>query len=190
MICVGQLDSPDTVLARCASEKIDLIFLDLQMPGYNGVDFLIRFRKSYPKIPVMVLTMIQDPVVVFKVMEAGANGYLAKNCSFSQLSNAVQTIINGGVYLDLDMSEKIDRLEQSHNERIEKRNYEDRTNQLSERELEILKLVAQGYTYLEIAEMTKLSPYTVRTHRNNINQKLGFKNSAAAIKYCTDMGII
>lgn len=190
MSCAEKFSSAENALNYCRINTTDLIFLDLQMAGLNGVDFLVQFRKEYPNIPVIVLTMVQDPVVVFKVMEAGASGYLAKNCSFQQLKEAVLSVLKGDIYLESSMAERIERLHLAHNERQETRNFDDPVNQLSERQLEILKLVAQGYTYLEIARMTGLSPYTVRTHRNNINQKLGFKNTAAVIKYCTDMGMI
>lgn len=169
--------------------KPDLCILDLQMPGKNGMQLIGEFRQQFPRMAILVVSMVHDPLVIAKAFDQGAHGFVPKNTSFEQINLAIQNLLKGGTYLSEEYRKEVEKLKNLHQSNEPLASLK-QGHTLSEREIEILKLVAKGLTSELIADQLCLSPLTVKTHRRNINQKLGVKNTAAVISFCNELGII
>ncbi|TNE78641.1 MAG: response regulator transcription factor [Bacteroidetes bacterium] len=180
----------ETAKRELLAHPPDLVFLDLVMPDGNGLDLLVQLREAEFQVPVIVVSMLKDSLVISKAMDAGAMGFIPKNTDFEELEQAMAAVLSGKVYLSTSLQQEIQQLSEHHNADWESRNLDEKVNQLSKRELEIVKLVAHGYTNAEIGEQLFLSSLTVKTHRHNILKKLGLRNSAALVKLATELGWI
>lgn len=164
--------------------KPDLILIDIGMPNMNGIEATKSIKRDDPDIKIIAVSMHSDRQFVKGVLEAGADGYLLKNCTYRQLIDAVQSVVSGKKYLSDDITEMViqgylDPEEESENK-----------NDLSERELEVLKLYAEGKSTREISERLFISVKTVGTHKQHIFEKLGIKSNADMIKYAIKEGLI
>jgi two-component system, NarL family, response regulator NreC len=149
--------------------KPDLILIDIGMPNMNGIEATKTIKRDDPGIKIIAVSMHSDRQFVKGVLEAGADGYLLKNCTYRQLIDAVQSVVSGKKYLSDDITEMViqgylDPEEESENK-----------NDLSEREIEVLKLYAEGKSTREISERLFISVKTVGTHKQHIFEKLGIK---------------
>jgi two-component system, NarL family, response regulator NreC len=164
--------------------KPDLILIDIGMPNMNGIEATKTIKRDDPGIKIIAVSMHSDRQFVKGVLEAGADGYLLKNCTYRQLIDAVQSVVSGKKYLSDDITEMViqgylDPEEESENK-----------NDLSEREIEVLKLYAEGKSTREISERLFISVKTVGTHKQHIFEKLGIKSNADMIKYAIKEGLI
>ncbi len=164
--------------------KPDLILIDIGMPNMNGIEATKNIKRDDPGIKIIAVSMHSDRQFVKGVLEAGADGYLLKNCTYRQLIDAVQSVVSGKKYLSDDITEMViqgylDPEEESENK-----------NDLSEREIEVLKLYAEGKSTREISERLFISVKTVGTHKQHIFEKLGIKSNADMIKYAIKEGLI
>ena len=164
--------------------KPDLILIDIGMPNMNGIEATKSIKRDDPGIKIIAVSMHSDRQFVKGVLEAGADGYLLKNCTYRQLIDAVQSVVSGKKYLSDDITEMViqgylDPEEESENK-----------NDLSEREIEVLKLYAEGKSTREISERLFISVKTVGTHKQHIFEKLGIKSNADMIKYAIREGLI
>lgn len=155
--------------------KPDVILTDIRMPVMDGVAATRVIAKNYPEIPVLALTMFDQSVDVYEMIDAGAHGYITKEIKKEELIRAIHTVVGGKTYfsgkLPVDLSE-LDKIDGS-----------DRNIELTRREIEILQLVVKGRTTLEIAQQLKVSKFTIDTHRKNIHKKLNIKTTAGLISY-------
>lgn len=163
----------------------DIIITDINMPGMDGIQLTEKLVEQYPKVKVIVLSMLNNTQNVSQAFEKGAKGYLVKNVSYDELLFAINHIANGGRYLCEELAMLL--LERVMTQAPGLVNYEKDTAasdvELSERELEVLQLISEGYTNVEIADKLFLSKRTVEGHRQNLIEKAGVKNSASLIKY-------
>lgn len=164
--------------------KPDLILIDIGMPNMNGIEATKTIKRDDPGIKIIAVSMHSDRQFVKGVLEAGADGYLLKNCTYRQLIDAIQSVVSGKKYLSDDITEMViqgylDPEEESENK-----------NDLSEREIEVLKLYAEGKSTREISERLFISVKTVGTHKQHIFEKLGIKSNADMIKYAIKEGLI
>ena len=143
------------------------------MPNLRGLEAIREIKKTYPQVKVLVLTMHKKKEFIRQALRDGADGFLLKEDAGGELIRAVQAIRKGGKYLSPLLSSVLTSLALE----------EDKTEILTMREREVLKLVAEGKTTKEIAEVLFISPYTVRRHRSNIMEKLNIKNLADLVKY-------
>lgn len=184
--------------ASCGAETLkllsdsvdpDIVMTDLNMANMDGFELLQQIRERYPAICVIVLTMLNSEQHVIKAFAAGATGYLVKNVSAEELIFAIQHIHRGGRYLCEEMSMAlVDKM-------IEKVNASSQMADpsefdLSAREMEVLELLGQGLTNLEISNKLFLSKRTVEGHRQNLIEKTKAKNTPALIKFAVQHGLI
>jgi DNA-binding NarL/FixJ family response regulator len=186
----GSFHQSEGVVEFVIKNEIDLVFLDINMPDINGIEVLKQLKSQRNQTRVIMLSMIEEPLVVLKCMELKANGYLSKNTNFIELQTAVNTVMGGEKYFNNALQEKINELSIQHSRNWEKNNIDEKLSKLSQRETEILKLIAQGFTNAEIGEKIFLSPLTIKTHRQNILNKLNLNNTAAAVRLASEMGLI
>ncbi|RIH64699.1 DNA-binding response regulator [Mariniphaga sediminis] len=170
---------------RAKKLKPDVVLIDIGMPQMNGIEATRIIKKEDPGIKVIAVSMHSDRQFVKGVLEAGADGYLLKNCTYRQLIEAIQSVVSGKKYLSDDITEMVI---QGYLE-PEEDNPEGQV-ELSERELEVLKLYAEGKSTREISEKLFISVKTVGTHKQHIFEKLGLKSNADMVKYAIKEGLI
>jgi DNA-binding NarL/FixJ family response regulator len=151
----------------------NLVILDISMPNLRGLEAIREIKRTYPKVKIIVLTMHKKKEFIRQALKDGAEGFLLKEDAGGELIRAVQTVRSGGKYLSPLLSSILTRLA------LEEENAEI----LTRREIEVLKLMAEGKRTKEIAEILYISPYTVRRHRSNIMEKLNINNLAELVKY-------
>ena len=155
---------------------IQLVLTDIEMPGMDGAELVRQICKDFPQIKCIALTMHGDRGVAGNMLRAGAKGYLLKSCSAEQLVNAINIVMQGGQYVD----------EEVHQTMLQPANDSSAAplpSQLTSRELEILKYIAEGHSNTEIGEMLHISGRTVDTHRTNLMRKLDVRNIAGLIRF-------
>ncbi len=167
--------------------KPDIIIMDLTMPGMGGLEATRRIKEESPDIKIMALTMHESDEHFFQVINAGASGYFIKGGSSAELVAALRTVWQGDVFLYPSMAKKLlgDYLKRVRTGK-DKESYEG----LTDREREILRLVAEGRSNQEIAEMLILSASTVQTHRAHIMAKLGLHSRTELVKFAIRRGIV
>jgi DNA-binding NarL/FixJ family response regulator len=180
LIVADEAATAAEVLARLAAGGIDLVLLDLLMPGCNDVDLIERVVAAHPKLPVLVLSMHADPHIARRALEAGALGYLTKDSSPELLVDAVHHVLAGRSYVDPSLSGALIRAERAVREPIE---------QLSTRERQVLIALVQGRSVVEIAESLQLAPNTVSTYKARVMEKLGQASLSDLVRYTLRHGL-
>lgn len=164
--CVGAHASAEEALKRIPDEHPDVVLMDINLGGMNGIECVSRLKQRVPKTQVLMLTTYDDGDLIFDSLRAGANGYLLKNMPRQELVQALQQVQAGGAPMSLQIARKV--INYFHDS--DKPSQE--LQQLTGRETEILKLLAKGYLYKEIAERLGVSLSTVRTHVSAVYEKL------------------
>lgn len=159
----------------------DLVISDLDMPGRGGLEALEQIKQIRPQLPVLILSIFTEDLYAIRVLKAGASGYLNKNAAPYELITAVQKILNGRKYITPDIAEKLLLQQDAHKKPHE---------QLSNRELEIFKLLAEGKTITQIAEMLTLATTTISSHRSKILEKLQVSTNSDLTRYALSNGIL
>jgi DNA-binding NarL/FixJ family response regulator len=162
--------------------KVDVILLDLDMPVMGGVDFMKELAKSKHDVKVIVLTMHDEKAMIRTLLELGAHGYLLKNSSRDELIQAIEGVIQGEQHL----SEEVHTMLLTPDKDLRS----GKLAELTEREVEILKCVAEGLSNKEIGDKLFISPRTVDTHRTNVMQKLELHNVAGMVRFAIRNGLL
>lgn len=183
---VGEASSGIETLSLAEQLQPDLILLDLSMPALGGLDALPALRKLVPAARILILTMHDDPQYLRQALKNGASGYVLKKAADSELLSAMRAVLHGEVYVHPSMMRILleDMLPESQSAN------EDLWSSLSEREREVLKMVALGHTSAEIAEQLNLSAKTIETYRARGMEKLGLRTRAALVKFALQNGLI
>lgn len=184
---VGEASSGAETLTLAEQLQPDLILLDLSMPTLGGLDALPTLRKLVPSVHILVLTMHDDPQYLRQALKGGASGYVLKKAADSELLSAIRAVLRGEVYVHPSMTRVL--LEDMLTE-VRPAEGENAWKNLSEREQEVLKMVALGHTSAEIAEKLNLSAKTVETYRARGMEKLGLRTRAALVKFALQEGLI
>jgi DNA-binding NarL/FixJ family response regulator len=168
-------------------EMPDIVLLDINMPIMDGVEACAIATKKYPDLKIIALSMNEDQEFYFKMIQAGAKGFVQKNAGKDQLNKAINEVLSGGNYFPEDLLRKI-IFKFGTEESVE--NKSSTQFGLSSREKEVLALLCQGFTNAEIADKIFLSPKTVEGHRANLLSKTATKNSAHLVMFAIKNGII
>ena len=183
---IGEAAHGYQLLESLKENDPDVIVLDIALPKMSGIEIAKILSKEYPRIKILVLTASTDEQTLKAAIKAGVPGFLSKDTSKEEFIEAVRVVHFGQHYFGTNISNTIHQiLTNSLNENTSKKDEE-----LSNREIEIIKLFAEGLTYKEIAESLYISARTVETHKNNILKKLGLKNTIGLVKYAIKERII
>jgi DNA-binding NarL/FixJ family response regulator len=163
--------------------KPDIVLMDIGMPGMNGLEATRTLKSAHPQTNVLALTMQEGEDYFFSILAAGASGYVLKGAHSSELLAAIRAVHDGGVYLDPIMVKKL------LSDYLRRGEHESESN-LSERERQVLRLIAGGLTAQQIADKLVISVNTVQTHRLHIMEKLNLHSRAELIKYAIRKGLI
>jgi len=184
MDVIGEADNGRATLQKVRELQPDVIILDISMPDLNGMQVTERLKRMCQKVTVLVLTAHDDSGYLRQLLEVGASGYVLKKAAAEALINAIRVVAAGGVYLDPSLAGKVVG-GYLNNRRPGGKPF---CNDLSDREKEVLRLVAWGYTNKEVAAYLRISVKTVETHKANIMQKLDLKSRVEMVQYALRHG--
>ncbi len=187
MEIVGEAESGTQALAQVRSLQPDVILMDIQMPGMNGIEATRQIKEAYSDTAVLALTMHEDDQYFFEMLQAGASGYLPKRAAPDELVRAIRTVSRGEVFLYPSLAT---RLVQSYVGGDAGDDSVALVSDLTPREKEVLVLIAEGLTNPEIAEKLVISVKTVDRHRENIMRKLNLHSRIDLVKYALRHGLI
>jgi len=176
MAVVGEAKNADETLELARSLEWDVLILDYSMPGGNGLVVLKEIKRSYPRRPVLILSMHPEDSIAISVLRAGAAGYINKECASEELTVAIRKAVSGGKYVSTSLAEKL-ALELEDGTRA--RPHES----LSDREYRVMWMLASGKSITHIAEELFLSPNTISTYRIRILKKLKLEHNADLVRY-------
>ncbi len=186
MRVVGEAESGEEALALVAQHDPDLLLLDLSMGGMGGLETILELRRRNAKTRILVLTQYDDPALLQRVMQAGANGYLLKSARGEELVVAVRAVLEGGTYLAPSLAASLLAPLRTPAASDIEASYAS----LTPRERQILALVAQGFSNKEIAQSLELAVKTVMSHRFNLTEKLGIHNRSKLIQFAIKAGLL
>lgn len=184
---VGEAANGQEALNKVVEVKPDIVLMDITMPGINGLEATRQIKQRNPDVKILVLTVHEGDEYFFKMLTAGASGYFVKGGSSSELVSAMRIVRQGDVYLYPTVAKK---LLGEYLQRVRTGNNKKDYNGLTNRERQVLKLIAEGDSNQKIAELLVLSPTTVQTHRTHIMAKLGIHNRTELVKYAIKHGFI
>jgi DNA-binding NarL/FixJ family response regulator len=184
MELVGEAENGDEVMALAGQLQPDVLLMDIQMPGINGIEATRRIVRNSPHIAILMVTMYDDDASVFSAMRAGARGYLLKGAKQDEIQRAVRAAANGEAIFSPAIAARL----MTFFANVKQPKSSQLFPELSDREREILDLIAQGYRNPEIADNLVISPKTVRNHVSNILSKLQVADRAQAIIKARDAG--
>jgi two-component system invasion response regulator UvrY len=172
----GEAGTPDQALRMALADEWDAVILDLSFAGKSGLEILKELKQIRPRLPVLVLTMHSEEQYARRVFKAGAAGFITKNSPRAELSKAIHKVMEGGKYLSPALAEKLI---------IDLERGVDRPpdETLSDREFQVMCLIASGKTLSEIAELLSLSDKTISTYRARLMEKMGMRTNAELTHY-------
>lgn len=182
---VAEASNGQEALNILNKNEIDVVLLDINMPGLDGLKASAIINKKYPKVKMIALTMYQEMNMVETMFKNGSKAYLLKSCSRDELVNAINGVMNGIEYLDEQLrTDFADYL----NKPLKKSEHTGPS--VSKREKEVLQLISEEMTTSEIAKQLFISVTTVETHRKNMLKKLGLRNTAGLMRYAFEHSLV
>lgn len=172
----GEAADGNEVLKKLRTKAYDVVLLDITMPGLNGLDTLQQIKTDYPQMPVLILSMHSEDQYALRVMKAGASGYLTKDTDEKNIIDAVNMAYNKGKFITPSVAEKLAFAFEV--------NYEKKPHELlSNREFQVLQLIASGKSTGDIAKELYLGASTISTYRSRVLEKIGLKNNSEITHY-------
>jgi DNA-binding NarL/FixJ family response regulator len=183
MRVTDEANNGQEVLNKVSEQHYDVVLLDITMPGRSGLDVLKQLKSKKPKLPVLMLSVHPEEQYAVRTLKAGASGYLTKGSATDELIAAIRKISTGKKYVSSSLAEKLAfDLDLDH----EKPRHEI----LSDREYQVMSMIASGKTVKEIADELSLSVQTISTYRSRILEKMKMKNNAEIIYYAVKQGLV
>jgi two-component system response regulator NreC len=184
---VGEAADGMQTLKLCDELRPDVLIIDIAMPKLNGIDVAERALKHNPSLKVLFLSMYADESYVLRALSAGARGYLLKDATEQDLVPALRTIMQGRPFFSPAISAMLLTDYMRH---LQQRGQEDSYRLLTDREKEVLQLLAEGRTNKEVAAVLDVGVSTIETHRANLMQKLGLHNTAEIVLYAVRKSLV
>ncbi|MCI0477161.1 MAG: response regulator transcription factor [Anaerolineales bacterium] len=184
---VAEADNGRDAVARARELQPDIVLMDISLPDLDGFEATRQIKRALPKTAVLALTMHESDEYFFKMLQAGASGYVPKKAAPTDLVTAIRTVYEGGVFLYPALAKSLVR---DYMGRATEGNERAALDGLTEREQEVLKLIADGLTNQEIADKLTISVKTVERHRANIMGKLNLHSRTELVKYAIRKGLI
>lgn len=181
---VGALNDSERVLPFVRQHTVDLLVCDLNMPRQSGLELTLLLRKHQPALKVLLLTMAEDAATIREAVRAGVAGYVLKRAGRSELEKAVAALMNGQRYFSNEVLEQLVTLEGADNAG------HNPLTSLTEREVDVLRLIADEHPTHQIAQKLYISVPTVETHRRHLMQKLGVKSVVGMVKFAMKHGLV
>ena len=175
----GMSNGAGQAMEQIKADIPDIVITDISMPGISGVELTARIRKDYPGVKVIAMSTFNERSLISQMIEQGASGYLLKNASREEIEEALLTVKENRLYMNLDL----EWTDPGHQQM-------GKTPVLTSREKEVLSLIAEGFTNAQIAEKLFVSPYTVDSHRKNLLTKFEVGNTAGLIKLAAKYGLV
>ncbi|MFL5948651.1 MAG: response regulator [Gaiellaceae bacterium] len=180
---VGEAGTAREAIFEARSTKPDVILLDVVMPEQSGLEAIPTLLKENPGVKILVLSMQDDPHYVREAFAAGASGYVLKEAADNEVVQAIREVAGGGRYVHPELGARLIAAESEERKRADE-------DPLSQREGEVLRLLALGHTNQEIAKQLYISVRTAETHRAHIMQKLRLSSRAELVRYALDRGLL
>jgi two-component system, NarL family, response regulator NreC len=182
---IGEASDGNEVLQLVEKLHPDVVVMDISMPGRGGIETTRMLQKVCPEIHILILTVHEDGSLLQEVIRAGASGYILKRALESELINAIHAVARGDLYIHPSMTRSL-ILEQEPKPVVKL----DSINSLTAREIEVVRLLANGYTNRQIADLLNISVRTVESHRANLMNKLGMTHRADLVRYAAQNNLL
>jgi len=183
MHLIGELRNGYEVFTECGQNKVDVLLLDITMPGMGFQNLIRQLRKDLPALKILVLSVHSEEHYALRSLKAGASGYLTKDRSPEELETAIRHVFKGKTYVSASLGEKLAQ-------QLTKNSKKGAYDELSERECQILHLLGAGKRISDIAKLLELSPKTVSTYRSRIFEKMQFNSNADLIRYAVEFDLV
>jgi len=183
-IIFGEATNTEDAIRLVDQDEWDVVILDISMPGRSGLDALKEIKRIKPAVPVLVLSIHPEEQYATRVLRAGASGYMTKQTAPEELLTAINKVLGGGKYVSAMLAERLAADLETEASEIPPH------KRLSDREYEVLLLIASGHTITEIADKLTLSVKTISTYRARILEKTGLKSNAALVQYAMTYGLV
>jgi two-component system, NarL family, response regulator NreC len=180
---VGEAGTAREAVFEARTAKPDVVLLDVMMPDQSGIEAVPQLLHEHPETKILILSMQDDPRYVREAFEAGASGYVLKEAADAELVAAIREVAGGGRYVHPELGARLVAAESEERRRAEE-------DPLSDREREVLRLLALGHTNQEIAKQLYISVRTAETHRAHIMQKLRLTSRAELVRYALDLNLL
>ena len=182
IVVAAEASNASETLDRLREVEVDVVVLDLNLPDRHGLDLLAQLRASYPTLPVLILSVTREASYPVRLMKAGAGGYIAKDSAREQLVAGIRVVARGGKFLSPDLAANVALHMFHHGEAAAH-------TRLSDREFQVMLLIASGKPPREIAQELNLAVKTVGAHRAHILEKMGLRNNAEIVQYVMTHGL-
>ena len=184
---IGEAQDGREALLKAEQLHPDIVLMDISMPGLNGLEATRQIKKRFPEVKVLILTVHSDEEYIRQILRAGASGYLVKQAAPNELISAIEAIQRGESYLSPSVSKKV---VQEYVQHAAGAAEEDSYERLTDREREVLQLIAEGNSTRDIAELLHMSVKTAETHRARLMGKLDIHSTAELTQYAIRKGVI
>jgi len=184
---LAEADNGDEALEATKKYKPEIVVMDIAMPKMDGIEATRQIRDQFPDTEVVILSMHAKKAYIDQVLKVGAKGYVLKDSDEENLLSAIDTVHNGGYYLDSPVADQV--LSDYFRDKS-KRELKKQSDPLSERERQVLRLLAEGHSNQEVADTLYISRKTVENHRANIVRKTGIQGQVGLAKYAARIGLI
>jgi two-component system response regulator NreC len=182
---VGEAEDGQQTIELVQRLLPDVVLMDITMPVLNGLEATRHIKKLFPQVKVLVLTVHSSEEYIFQILRAGASGYVVKQAAVSELVQAIRSVYQGNSFLSPSISRQAI---EAYGRRAKA--MEDKHDRLTDREREVLQLIAEGHTNHEIAQLLHVTVKTVEAHRAHLTEKLNLRSTAELTKYALRKGMI